>query len=468
MDVPRDPRPDGHRSRSLRSQVLVSTLGVAFLAVALFAIPLAWIVPRYLHDQSIETLQAEAAHMIATLPAQLPGEPAFDPPRDSDVVLARYRPDGTLRDGDGPAISTEAARAFRDGEAVVVEEGDALAVFEPFGTATDGTVVRAAMPLDAERARTRIAWLVLGALSLLVLALAGLVAVLRARALSRPFEQLAAAARDLGEGAFALTVPETGIAEAEDVARALEVSAARIGDRVTREQQFAEDASHQLRTPLTAARLTLESALADPDGDYRAAAATALGQVDRLQGTIDDLLALTAATRGPGDACDLAAELADLRRRWVPVASRLGRDVRVQQEPSLPVAAASSAAVRQVLDVLVDNALRHGRGDVLVRARDLAGSVAVDVESGGRIDPAVVPVVFERGASAAGGTGIGLALARELTEAVGGRLSLTRPGDPTTFTLVLQAGPETSPGAAVHSAPADHVPPHRLEDGALT
>lgn len=444
----------------------MSTLGVAALAVALFAIPLALLVPRYLHDRSIETLQAEAAHVVATLPSQRPGEQDNDRARDADVVLARYRPDGTLQSGVGPAVSAPAANAFREGEAEVVEEGDALAVFEPFGTATDGTVVRAAMPLDAERARTRIAWLVLGALSLLVLALAGLVAVLRARALSRPFEQLAASARDLGEGAFALTVPETGIAEAEDVARALEVSAQRIGDRVTREQRFAEDASHQLRTPLTAARLTLESALADPTGDQRAAAQTALGQIDRLQRTIDDLLALTAATRGGGDHCDLAQELGDMLRRWAPVAARAGRDVRVLEEPSLPVAAASGAAVRQILDVLVDNALRHGTGDIFVRARDLAGSVAVDVESGGRIASEIMPILFQRGASAAGGTGIGLSLARELTEAVGGRLSLTRPGDPTTFTLVLRAAPDLAAGA---TEPLPDMPAHhRLEDGALT
>ncbi|MCY0930240.1 ATP-binding protein [Streptomyces sp. H27-H1] len=89
----------------------------------------------------------------------------------------------------------------------------------------------------------------------------------------------------------------------------------------------------------------------------------------------------------------------------------------------------------QILDILLDNARRHGSGTVTVSLRDLGSALALDVADEGTpvLDP---KAVFARGATTGPGSGIGLALARELAEAAGARLALSGTG-PTRFTLLL-------------------------------
>jgi len=109
---------------------------------------------------------------------------------------------------------------------------------------------------------------------------------------------------------------------------------------------------------------------------------------------------------------------------------------------------------------LLDNAAVHGRGAVTVSVRDAAGALAVDVADEGPGIEVADAELFVRRSSRAAGHGIGLALARSLAEAEGGRLRLTRPSPPT-FTLLLpvQAPPAvtimsvTNPAAIPASAP---------------
>ncbi|MDX2707497.1 ATP-binding protein [Streptomyces sp. PA03-6a] len=95
---------------------------------------------------------------------------------------------------------------------------------------------------------------------------------------------------------------------------------------------------------------------------------------------------------------------------------------------------------------LLDNAHRHGRGTVRVTVRELGGVLALDVEDEGTLtlDP---NNLFSRGATTGQGSGIGLALAREMAAAAGGRLALTR-DHPTTFTLLLPHQGEDPGGAS--------------------
>lgn len=425
-------------TRSLRSQVLVTILAVAVAAVILFAAPLAWLFAHTFRDDQVVTLEQEATRVAAALPDRdlLPTD-ELPAPLDRAVSLAVYAPGGQLITGTGPAMNPQARRAIEQGEAVTSEANGALEVDVPSrGESGTEVVVRAATSLDAVERRTYVAWAVLAGLSLGVLGMAALLAVWRARALSRPFEQLAASAHDLGEGAFALHVPSTGVREAEDVARALESSARRLGDRVAREQRFAEDASHQLKSPLTAARLDLESALEDPSIGRDVVLAEALVQVDRMESTIEELLRLSRGLETTA-SCDVSLVISRAIDPWRPRAARSGRALAVSLEPGLPVAAAPESAVRQILDVLVDNAITHGAGSIEVRARDLAGAVAIDVSDEGSVRSDVLETMWERGASGTQSTGIGLSLARDLADAEGGRLRLTSPGHPTVFTLVL-------------------------------
>lgn len=431
--------PGRQRTRSLRAQVTVAILAVAVLSVALFAIPLAYVFAHTFRDDRVVQLEQEATRVFTALPDRaVSGQDALPAPADASVQVALYDSAGDLVTGSGPATDEFARRALQRGAATTSESGGQIAVYVPFrAEAESPVIVRAATPLDSVERRTYAAWAILAALALVVLAIATAVALWRSRALSRPFEHLAASARDLGEGSFALRVPPTGVREAEDVARALESSAARIGDRVRREQRFAEDASHQLRTPLTAARLALEAAIVSPDQPEEPAIAEALVQVDRMEGTIDDLLRLTRRTGTTSMTCDVGEAVTDADRRWRKECTEARRTLACEVELGLPSVQAPESAVRQLLDILIENSLRHGQGAIRLRARDLAGAIAIDVSDDGVVDPAVRDSLFDRGSSGANSTGIGLSLAHDLAEAEGGRLRLTSPGHPTTFTLVL-------------------------------
>jgi signal transduction histidine kinase len=146
---------------------------------------------------------------------------------------------------------------------------------------------------------------------------------------------------------------------------------------------------------------------------------------------------------------DLGALIRRDAARWDALAAGLGRRV-VGAGDGHTWAQASRSAVTHVVDALVDNALRYGTGQVTVRASHEQGAATVSVADEGTFDaggPDVEPL-FRRRESERGSTGIGLHLARRLTEAEGGRLRLTS-RSPTTFTLMLRssAGPDGPPAA---------------------
>ena len=108
-----------------------------------------------------------------------------------------------------------------------------------------------------------------------------------------------------------------------------------------------------------------------------------------------------------------------------------------QKVPDGLLARATPARLREAIGVLLDNAMRHGKGTVTLAARDGGGTVIVEVgDAGPGVPDQLVPHVFERGFSAAGSTGVGLALARALVEADGGRLELSK-ARPALFEIYL-------------------------------
>jgi signal transduction histidine kinase len=126
----------------------------------------------------------------------------------------------------------------------------------------------------------------------------------------------------------------------------------------------------------------------------------------------------------------------EIERAWRPVIEAKGRSLRLEVQADTPVSTAAPAAVRQVLAVLLDNATRHGVGDVTLRVRDAGGALAFDVADEG---PGVEGgEALPRRMDESRGPGIGLTLARGLAEAEGGRLRLSQPVPPV-FTLLLPA-----------------------------
>jgi signal transduction histidine kinase len=202
-----------------------------------------------------------------------------------------------------------------------------------------------------------------------------------------------------------------------------------------RQRAFISSASHELRSPLTALRLRLEDLSMWPEmgEDATEELRASLQEIDRLSATVSRLL-LTARldTFHADQRADLSAVARDSAVSWAPVAEHANRRLSVDTDGAAPVHA-PAGAIRQILDVLLGNALTHGSGDVLLEVTAEGDHFRVRVrDEGAGIAPDVTADLFRR--SSTGGTG--LALAAELTRTLGGRLILL-PGSPTTFDLVL-------------------------------
>jgi signal transduction histidine kinase len=278
-----------------------------------------------------------------------------------------------------------------------------------------------------------------------VAVLAGmLVASLEARRFAEPMTQLVDRAEKLGAGESRFQPLVTGIREVDRVSEVLARSAHQMTRSLASERDFASDASHQLRTPLTALLMRLEEiAVTDDLAVVQEEASIAITQVERLTTVVDELLSRTRRghdVRPPTVSLD--SVIASLQREWQPAFEQARRSVRVHGERGLSVRA-TPVALSQVLSTLLENSLAHGRGTVDVEARRSGPSVVVEVsDQGDGVPSAIAPHIFERSVSTAHSTGLGLALARDLAEANGGRLELIQT-KPAIFALFLS---ESDPG----------------------
>ncbi len=426
----------------MNRRILTAIIVVAALVVVGFGVPLAVAVQRLYRNEAIVRLEREAARAGSQVPAtfRTSGDPVELPASTDGTRLGVYAPDGRRLIGGGPDLGGDevaraaAGRIAESAHGTLVVASPLTSDEQVFG------VVRAELPSAAIADRVHRAWLLMGALGAVLLLAAGVVGRVLSGRIAKPVADLASASARLGHGDFTARAGRSGIAELDAAAANLDVTAERLGRLIDRERAFSADASHQLRTPLTGLRLHLETALANPTVDSQAAMTVAVGEVDRLERTIDDLLALARdvdAVRGP---FDLHAVIDGLERAWHGRLAAKGRPLRVDIDTSADTAYASPGAVQQILEVLITNAAEHGAGTIRVQTHVVSGGVAIDVSDEGpgiRRDP---DEIFERRSGRAPGHGIGLALARSLAEAEDARLLLVNAGPNPTFRLVLRDG----------------------------
>lgn len=266
----------------------------------------------------------------------------------------------------------------------------------------------------------------------------------QARRFSVPLAQLADQAERIGDGAARYRPLASGLPEIDRVSAALAGSATQWQRTLSTERQFASDASHQLRTPLTAVLMRLEEiAVTDDLSMAQEEAHAAIAQVERLNVTVDELLARARqGSAGAPRPTPVDAVLAALQREWAPQFERHHRSVRVDGDRGLSVTA-TPIALSQILATLMENALVHGSGVVEVDVRRAGPSVVMEVRNAGQVPREIAGRVFERSVSTSS-TGLGLGLARDLAEKYGGRLDLVRAGDPVVFSLFMSAADASS------------------------
>ena len=302
----------------------------------------------------------------------------------------------------------------------------------------------AAVPLLVVVAVRDPALLALG-LPLLVAAIAGAWALsgIGARLAARPVEELAEAAGRLGTGDPRPVGRRYGVAELDQVADGLDSAARRVTSLLTADRELAIDASHQLRTPLTALSMRLEEMIASADEPevVREEGTAALHQAERLADVVTQLL--SPGRRAAGSAALISVDKIVLQQitEWAPAFRRAGRKIVLVGESRLQ-AWVTPGGLAQVIATLLDNALMHGKGTVTIRRTQAERSVVIEVEDEGDGVPAeLVSRIFERSVSGRPeGTGLGLALARTMAAADGGRIVLARRRPPV-FAVFLPTNP---------------------------
>jgi signal transduction histidine kinase len=425
----------------VRRRLLVSTLAVAIAAVLLLGVPLAFVISRLQVSEASQQVRRDAATLARNLQDRVNDDLAPNAAQvggslpDRYVIIKQYSAGRIVVGKQPPLGDTITSQAVTRDFAVTVEADDST--------------------LDTSQTR---ALLGISALALLAVGVAVALAILQARRLTRPLEELARAADRLGSGDGRPLGRRYGISELDQVAEGLDGSAQRITDLLSAGRDFAADASHQLRTPLTALSMRLEEMVASaqyPDV-VREEGAAALAQTERLTDVVGQLLGRVARRSGAGTPALASVDdvVAQQVVEWDPAFRRLSRKLEVVGEKGLHAYVTPGSAA-QVIATLLDNALVHGAGVVTIRTSHTPRSVVVEVRDEGKGVPQdLVPRIFERSVSGRpGGTGLGLALARSVAAADGGQVVLVRPR-PAVFAVFLPHGNGGTADKPVVSGPA--------------
>jgi signal transduction histidine kinase len=453
----------------VRWRLLAAFLGVMVVVLVAHDVPLISHLRRVEVDRQLAELERDAFILAGQAAEALPSEPGeTDPDADADAAVAL---DDTVRGyadrsgrsvvvtdasgtvaaaagatgvaaGDDLSSRPEVAAALQ-GEPTTARADDVVAIAVPVqsGATPVGAVIVSADDdeVDSRAAGRTRGLLVVAGISLAAAAVAALV---MAGSVTGPLRALRRSTQRVAGGDFAAQADDRrGAPEIRALAASFNTMTARLARLVEQQQRFAGDASHQLRTPLTALRLQLERATAVVDDDP-AEASRILGdaerEIERLQRLIDGLLTLAradSATPAPREHVDVSAVVAERAALWDSLAEEQGVTITVVDGGGA-VAVAVPGALDQILDNYLDNAIAAAPpGSAVEVVVDVPparnGSVAVHVlDRGTGLTEQQLAHVFERFWRASDadhdGSGIGLAIVAHLANSSGGEAALRR------------------------------------------
>jgi len=404
----------------MRRQLALMATATTSMVVLAFLIPLAFLVQTIVRDRALNSAELEARSLAPILATERdPASLAAAVKSVSEAgsgQLTVFLADGSVL---GHFVAPDANVALaRHGRAFTTTARDGMAVLVPV-VGSDGSidVIEAVVSNATLRRGVDNAWLILGALGLALIGLAGLVADRMARSVVAPTRALADAAHRLGQGEIETRVEPAGPPELVGVGRAFNRLAARIGELLAAERAAAADLSHRLRTPLTALRLDVELGEGDQAGRLS-------NDVDELERVVDSVI--RELRRQSREGMTSASDLADVARGriafWAVLAEEQGRSCRTDIMSGIALIKGERADLEAALDVLIDNVFAHTPEHTAfaVSLRPHAdGTVRLSVEDEG---PGIASDGVARGDSGSRSTGLGLDIVRRVAAASGGSL----------------------------------------------
>ncbi len=286
----------------------------------------------------------------------------------------------------------------------------------------------------------------------IAVAIAAAVGLYYTRTAASNIQRLQEAARKVADGNFETTIPVASVGQLGDLARTFNEMQRRLAELDSARKQFIANASHELRTPIFSLGGFVELLEdEDPSPEERAEfVRTMRQQIERLTKLTTDLLDLSQLDAGAvvmqADSVDLTALAREVTQEFGPRADLRGSRLQLRTPAQPAIALADPDRVRQVIRILLDNALTHTPEgtDVTVTTYSANGRAELTVsDEGSGIPQRVQKRIFERfyTADKAGGSGLGLAIASEIAQRMKGEITISSSRRFTAFTLDLPPGP---------------------------
>jgi two-component system, OmpR family, sensor kinase len=302
---------------------------------------------------------------------------------------------------------------------------------------------------------------------LIAVAIATAIGLYYTRTATSNIQRFQEAARKVADGNFETTIPVASVGQLGQLARTFNEMQRRLAELDSARKQFIANASHELRTPIFSlggfVELLEEE---DPNPEERAEfVRTMRQQIERLTKLTTDLLDLSQLDAGAvvmrASAVDLTALAREVTKEFGARADLRGSRLQLRTPQQPAIALGDPDRVRQIIRILLDNALTHTPEgtDVTVTTYSANGRAELTVsDDGPGIPQRAQKRIFERfyTADKAGGSGLGLAIATELAQRMKGEITISSSRRFTAFTLDLP------PGIRQTNAPRPYRAPIRV------
>lgn len=321
------------------------------------------------------------------------------------------------------------------------EDNSRLTYFSESVASTNGALITVKTLDYDSNSEIFLVW-VLVVLGGVIVVVVGLVITLRfSDVLSSHMTYLAAQSEQISSGGVSLIPNKTGIEEIDLVQEELSRTSEKFARRLAVERQFASNASHQLRTPLTALLMRIEEIeMISENPEVKREAQYCIEQIDRLTNVVQDLLKSSRNMQNTNQEAVYLFEIFDQQHKeWDMAFRKEKRDLIVIDETKTAVLA-TPGYISQVIATLIENSLKYGAGTTTVTAF-MSGEKGIVIEvtdEGQGISEDIAPYIFDKHFSGHNSTGLGLSIAKDLVKADFGKIELKQ-NIPPVFRITLTA-----------------------------